>query len=109
MRVRYGDGKTEYGHRVHISGPRTTKVNGSLCKTGRIYVDPSGFVINQEGERLSGRGKEPEKEEEEEDEDEDEMGVQYNDGRSQSWNPIPPFLLFIVAPILIVVTLRGCT
>lgn len=88
MRIRHGDGKTQYGpgvlieltgdevataidaylaaHRVHISGPRTTKVNGSLCKGGSIYVDPSGFVINQEGERLSGRGKEPEKEEDEE-------------------------------------------
>lgn len=78
MRIRHGDGKTQYGpgvlieltgdevataidaylaaHRVHISGPRTVKVNGSLCKTGSIYVDPSGFVINQEGEKLSGRG-----------------------------------------------------
>lgn len=82
MRVRYGDGKTEYGpgvlieltgdevataidayltaHRVHVSGPRTIRVNGGRCKAGEVYVDPSGFVISQ-GERLSGRGKEPEK------------------------------------------------
>jgi len=33
-------------HKIHVSGPRTITVNGELCQEGRIYVDPSGFVIN---------------------------------------------------------------
>jgi len=36
-------------HNVHVSGPRTIRVNGELCKTGLVYVDPSGFV-NYDGE-----------------------------------------------------------
>ena len=36
---------------VIIRGPRTIQVNGALCESGRVYVDPSGFVIH-EGERL---------------------------------------------------------
>jgi hypothetical protein len=40
---------------VHVSGPRTTRVNGELIERGSIYVDPSGFVINN-GETISGRG-----------------------------------------------------
>lgn len=36
---------------VHVSGPRTIRVNGELCEFGSIYVDPSGFVIDQEGKR----------------------------------------------------------
>lgn len=77
MRVRPGNGPTEYGpgvdidltgdevavaitsylvaHGVHIDGPRTVTVNGSLCTHGQVYVDPSGFVIFR-GERISGRG-----------------------------------------------------
>lgn len=42
-------------HGVHVSGPRTITVNGELCETGRIYVDPSGFVLH-DGEKTSGRG-----------------------------------------------------
>jgi hypothetical protein len=77
MEIKYGDGKTEYGpgvsieltgnevataidawlvaHGVHVSGPRTITVNGELCQTGHIYVDPSGFVI-ADGEKFDGRG-----------------------------------------------------
>jgi hypothetical protein len=77
MDVRFGSGETEYGpgvsieltgdevataidaylvaHGVHVSGPRTVCVNGELCDAGRVYVDPSGFVMYQ-GERLTGRG-----------------------------------------------------
>lgn len=77
MEVKYGPGTSEFGtgvsieltgdevataiytwlvaHNVHVDGPRTITVNGDLCRFGRIYVDPSGFVISN-GERLSGRG-----------------------------------------------------
>ena len=40
--------------RVHVSGPRTVTVNGELCESGRVYVDPSGFVIKK-GKKWSGR------------------------------------------------------
>ena len=77
MKVRYGDGKTEFGpgvmieltgdevaraiaaylvaRNVNIQGPRTITVNGELCSFGNIYVDPSGYVIKK-GKLLSGRG-----------------------------------------------------
>lgn len=77
MEVRYGDGETEFGpgvsieltgdevataidaylvaHGVYVGGSRTVRVNGDLCKAGRIYVDPSGYVVAS-GQRLSGRG-----------------------------------------------------
>jgi hypothetical protein len=77
MRVKYGDGPTEYGpgvsieltgdevataidaylvaHGIHVDGPRTITVNGKLCREGNVYVDPSGFVI-ADGEEFSGRG-----------------------------------------------------
>ena len=77
MDVKYGRGTTEYGpgvdieltgdevataidaylvaHGIHVSGPRTITVNGSLCEAGNIYVDPSGFVIT-DGEKIDGRG-----------------------------------------------------
>jgi hypothetical protein len=77
MKVRFGKGTTEFGPGVdifltgcdvalaisaylvakdiHISGPRSIMVNGSLCKRGRVYVDPSGFVVNK-GVAVSGRG-----------------------------------------------------
>lgn len=77
MKVKMGSGKTEFGpgvevtltgsevataidaflvaHGIHVSGPRTITVNGELCSTGRIYVDPSGFVIS-DGEKYDGRG-----------------------------------------------------
>ena len=78
MRIAYGNGPTEYGpgvnialtgdevaiaidawlvaHGVHVDGPRTVTVNGELCESGRVYVDPSGFVITPQGRKLSGRG-----------------------------------------------------
>lgn len=77
MEVKFGGGKTEYGpgvsieltgdevataidswlvaHGVHVQGPRTITVNGEPCEVGKVYVDPSGFVIAR-GERFSGRG-----------------------------------------------------
>lgn len=36
---------------VCVRGPRTVRVNGKLCQKGRVYVDPSGFVIHK-GKRL---------------------------------------------------------
>lgn len=86
MQIRYGDGAVVYSphvqsettgvsidltgdevasaimawlvaHDVYIDGPRTVTVNGELCECGRVYVDPSGFVVAG-GERIYGRGKE---------------------------------------------------
>ena len=76
MKVTKGSGTTEYGpgvaielsgnevataidayliaHGIYVNGPRTITVNGELCENGRVYVDPSGDVIN-EGVRISGR------------------------------------------------------
>lgn len=76
MNVRYGDGQTKHGpgveielsgdevataiaaylvaHDVHVAGARTITVNGSLCETGSIYVDPGAFVIAN-GRKYSGR------------------------------------------------------
>lgn len=78
MRIGYGSVPTEYGpgvnikltgdevaraidawlvaRGVHVDGPRTVTVNGKLCKAGRIYVDPGGFVITPRGRKVSGRG-----------------------------------------------------
>lgn len=78
MRISYGKGPTEYGpgvdikltgdevataidaylvaRGVHVDGPRTVTVNGKLCKAGRVYVDPEGFVITPAGKKLRGRG-----------------------------------------------------
>ena len=77
MKIKHGKGKTEYGpgvevkltgsevataidaylvaHGVYVDGPRTITVNGKLCETGRVYVDPSGFVVT-DGKRYTGRG-----------------------------------------------------
>lgn len=85
MIVKYGEGCTEYGpdvnveltgdevamaidawlvaHGAHVSGARTVTVNGGLCVSGRVCVDPSGFVIADsekfvfiDGEELSNWG-----------------------------------------------------
>ena len=86
MKVDYGKGPTEYGpgvnieltgadiaiaidaylvaHQIYVNGPRTITVRDELCGYGRVYVDPSGFVI-ADGEKYSGRG--PNKDEEQED------------------------------------------
>ncbi len=77
MHIQHGKGTTQYGpgvsidltgcevaraidawivgQGVHINGPRTTRVNGEMIEGGSIYVDPSGFVIN-DGVKISGRG-----------------------------------------------------
>lgn len=82
MEIKYGSGTTKFGpgvsieltgdevaiaidawlvaHGVHVSGPRTIRVNGDLCKAGKVYVDPCGFVIAN-GEHFSGRGPEDSK------------------------------------------------
>ena len=66
MEIKFGSGTTKYGPGVEINltgdevaiaidaflvangvtvrGARTIRVNGELCKKGRIYVDPSGNV-----------------------------------------------------------------
>jgi len=31
-------------HGVKVSGPRTITVNGDLCSSGLVYVDPAGSV-----------------------------------------------------------------
>lgn len=68
MKIEYGKGTTEYGpgvdifltgcdvamaisaylvaHDIHVVGPRTITVNKELCDCGKVYVDPSGFVIH---------------------------------------------------------------
>ena len=80
MDVMYGEGKTEYGsgvsirldgsevataidaylvaHGICVRGPRTITINGKLCETGHIYVDPTGFVVDN-GEKVLGRGPNP--------------------------------------------------
>ncbi|HUP06828.1 MAG TPA: hypothetical protein VMU47_06745 [Caldimonas sp.] len=80
MKIEYGSGVTEYGpgvdieltgdevavaidaylvaHGVHVSGPRTVTVNSELCVSGRVYVDPEGFVISPDGQKYNGRGAE---------------------------------------------------
>jgi hypothetical protein len=77
MKVKYGSGTTQYGpgveinltgdevataiaaylvaRNIHVRGPRTITVNGCLCDFGRIYVDPSGFVIHKD-KKIYGRG-----------------------------------------------------
>jgi hypothetical protein len=77
MEIKYGPGTAKYGPGVSIEltgdevataidawlvavgvcvrGARTIRVNGELCDDGRVYVDPSGFVVAN-GERISGRG-----------------------------------------------------
>lgn len=76
MRIAFGKGKTQFGpgvdillsgdevaraiyaylvaRGVHIDGPRTVTVNGDLCERGRVYVDPSGFVIDTNGRKWLG-------------------------------------------------------
>lgn len=77
MKIKHGKGKTEYGpgveikltgnevaiaidaylvaHGFYVSGARTITVNGELCESGRVYVDPSGSVVT-DGKRYTGRG-----------------------------------------------------
>ena len=77
MNIQFGKGSTEYGpgvqidltgdevataisayltaHNVYISGARTIMVNGELCESGRVYVDPAGRVIVN-GIGWNGRG-----------------------------------------------------
>jgi len=68
MEIKQGKGTTKYGPGisidltgedvatagVYVSGPRTITVNDDLCDEGQVYVDPSGFVI-QDGKKINGR------------------------------------------------------
>lgn len=78
MKVKHGDGPTKYGpgvevklkaaevydaimaylvaRGVSVSGPHTVTVNGERIQGGKVYIDPSGFVIRK-GKKISGRGK----------------------------------------------------
>ena len=78
MEVKFGKGKTEYGpgveinltgnevataidaylvaHGIIVDGPRTIRIRGELCGNCKVYVDPSGNVI-EKGKGWSGRGK----------------------------------------------------
>lgn len=78
MEVKFGDGKTEYGPGIEINltgdevalaielwlfyqntlicGPRTITVNNELCNSGRVYIDPSGYVIDN-GLKYFGSGR----------------------------------------------------
>jgi hypothetical protein len=77
MNIRFGDGTTKYGpgvaieltgdevalaietwltaQNVRVFGARTTTVNGELCEAGKVYVDPSAFVM-ADRKRWNGRG-----------------------------------------------------
>jgi hypothetical protein len=66
MNINYGKGTTQYGqgveinlsgdelavailaylvaNHINVQGPRTIFVNGELCESCRIYVDPTGWV-----------------------------------------------------------------
>lgn len=79
MNIEYGQGKTKYGrgvlitlsgqevaraiyayltaHQVDIEGPATITVNGELIKSGSVYVDPAGFVVDDWGKKWDGRTK----------------------------------------------------
>jgi hypothetical protein len=32
---------------VTVVGPRTISVNSELCREGRVFVDPSGYVVKK--------------------------------------------------------------
>jgi hypothetical protein len=36
-------------HGIIIVGPRTIRVNGEMCESSSIYVDPSGYVNTDSG------------------------------------------------------------
>jgi hypothetical protein len=77
MKIKHGKGKTKYGpgvsikltgsevataissylvsQGVHVEGARTITVNKDLCSVGNVYVDPSGYVIDN-GVIIAGRG-----------------------------------------------------
>lgn len=79
MEIKFGSGKTKYGPGVEINltpdevahaictymfalgvitnGPRTVTIGGELCQPGRVYVDPSGFVMTPDGKRMEGCGR----------------------------------------------------
>ena len=38
-------------HNVYVSGPRTISINCERIRAGRVYVDPSGYVI-KDGDKL---------------------------------------------------------
>lgn len=44
-----------YSRQVLVVGPRTVKVNGQKCESAQVYVDPSGYVMDN-GTRYRGNG-----------------------------------------------------
>ena len=76
MKIKKGKGTTNYGkgidiklsgeevaiaimtyltaNGVFVSGPRTITVNGELCQSGKVYIDPSGFCIDAKGKKWAG-------------------------------------------------------
>ena len=39
-------------HGYSVNGPRTVRINGELCQSGTIFVDPSGYVL-LDGEHIN--------------------------------------------------------
>lgn len=44
-------------HGICVRGPRTVRVNGEMCESARVFVDPSGFVNdNTNSVKYNGNG-----------------------------------------------------
>jgi hypothetical protein len=78
MEIKHGDGTALDGPGVEINltgdevaiairswliakeiftvGPITIRVNGELCRSGRVFVDPSGYVIVEDRHTVFGHG-----------------------------------------------------
>ncbi len=76
MKIKKAKGKTKYGsginikltgdevataimtyltaNDVHIFGARTIRVNGELCESGNVYIDPSGYCIDKKSKKWRG-------------------------------------------------------
>ena len=43
-----------YAQGIYVGGSRTIRVNGELCKSGKVYVDPGAKVFHK-GKEVDGR------------------------------------------------------